>query len=179
METPGFLVVTRIPDVIIPECVSGAGVLKCAGGVSVMACMSACEEMVRGPTQTVDGFILEIAPVPQNVASKVRSSFSERPGRMRLKKLAHERPAFWKRPSRGRLKWRELCEFGTDGSTCERVCEVPRAAQRKRRARDAWSKLRERHGKTRRVSVRVMSSAQTSWRELQVSSARQLAWRMP
>jgi len=84
METPGFLVVTRIPDVIIPECVvecvSGACVLKRAGGVSVIACMSACEEMVRGPTQTVDGFILEIAPAPQNVASKVRSSFSERPG---------------------------------------------------------------------------------------------------
>jgi len=49
-------------------------------GTSVMACVSACEELVRGPTQTVDGFIVEIGPAPQNVASKVRSSFSEQPG---------------------------------------------------------------------------------------------------
>ena len=101
METPGFLVVARIPDVIVPECV-----LKCVpdgvqNGVSVMACVSACEELKRGLTQTVDGFILEIAPAPQDVASKVRSSFSEWPGRTRLKKPASERPAFWKRPSRG------------------------------------------------------------------------------
>ena len=89
METQGFLVVTRIPDVIVPECVvkcmSGASVFKCVpegkNGVSVMACVSACEELVRGLTQMVDGFILEIALAPQNVASKVRSSFSEWPGR--------------------------------------------------------------------------------------------------
>ena len=69
-------------------------------GTSVMACVSACEELVRGPTQTVDGFIVEIAPAPQNMASKVRSSFSERPGRARLRKPARERPAFQKRQSR-------------------------------------------------------------------------------
>ena len=149
---------TPIPDVIVPECVvkcmSGASVLKRANGVSNLACVSACKELKRGPTQTVDGFILEIAPAPWNVASKVRSSFSERPGRTRLKKPARERPAFWKRPSRGRLKCRRvLCEFGMDESTCERVCEAPRAAQRKRRAQDVRRKSRERHGKTRRVRV--------------------------
>jgi len=53
METPGFLVVTRIPDVIVPECVvkcmSGSSVFQCVpegkNGVSVMACVSACMEM--------------------------------------------------------------------------------------------------------------------------------------
>ena len=92
---------TPIPDVIVPECVvkcmSGASVLKRANGVSKLVCVSACEELKRGPTQTVDGFILEIAPAPPNVASKVRSSFSGRPGRTRLKKPACECPAFWKR----------------------------------------------------------------------------------
>ena len=39
-----------------------------------------------------------------------------------------ERPAFWKRPSHGLLKCRRgLFEFGKEGSTCERVCEAPRA----------------------------------------------------
>ena len=50
METPGFLVVTRIPDVIVPECV-----LKCVPegkyGVSNMACVSACMEMDDGPSR--------------------------------------------------------------------------------------------------------------------------------
>ena len=54
METPGFLVVTRIPDVIVPECV-----LKCVPegkyGVSNMACVSACMEMDDGRIQTGDG----------------------------------------------------------------------------------------------------------------------------
>jgi len=53
METLGFLVVTRFPSVIVPECV-----LKCVPegeyGVSVMACMSACEELKRGRIQTGD-----------------------------------------------------------------------------------------------------------------------------
>ena len=101
-ETPGVLEVPRIPDVIVPECVveylSGASVPEGEYGASEMACVSACEELVHGPTQTVDGFIVEIAPAPQNVASKVRSSFSERPGRARLRKPARERPPSWKRP---------------------------------------------------------------------------------
>jgi len=140
METLGLLVVARIPDMNVPvcvvECMSGTSVSKCVSkgeyGASVMACVSnmVCEELVRGPTQTVDGFILEIAPAPQNVASKVRSSFPERPGRARLKKPAREHPAFRKRPSRGWLKWRLVIEFGTDRSTCERLCEAPRAACR-------------------------------------------------
>jgi len=62
METPGFLVLIRIPDVIVPECVvesmSGARVLKCVPegeyGVSKMVCVSACEELVHGPIQTGD-----------------------------------------------------------------------------------------------------------------------------
>ena len=94
VETSGPLVVTRTPDVTVPVCVvkcmSGASVLKRVGGVSDMACV----ELVCGPTQTVDGFILEIAPAPWNLASKVRSSFSAWPGRTRLKKPARERPAF-------------------------------------------------------------------------------------
>ena len=45
METQGFLVVTQIPNVIVPECVS-----RCASGVSDMACV----EMVHGPIQTGD-----------------------------------------------------------------------------------------------------------------------------
>ena len=115
VEASGSLVRTPIPDVIVPECVvkymSDASVLKRASGVSNLACVSVCKELNRGPTQTVDGVILEITPTPQNVASKVRSSFSERPGRTRLKKPACECLAFWKRPSRGRLKWRRVFEF--------------------------------------------------------------------
>ena len=60
METPGLLVVARIPNVIVPECVvkcmSGASVSKYVQNVSVMACVSACEELVHGPTQTGDGY---------------------------------------------------------------------------------------------------------------------------
>ena len=69
-----------IVPVWVVESVSGASMAKGEYGTSVMACVSACEELVRGPTQTVDGFIVEIGPAPQNVASKVRSSFSEQPG---------------------------------------------------------------------------------------------------
>ena len=46
-EASGPLVVTRIPDVIVPESVS-----RCASGVSNMACVSACMEMDDGPIQT-------------------------------------------------------------------------------------------------------------------------------
>ena len=42
-----------------------------------------------------------------------------------------KRSAFGTRRPRGRLKCRRvLCEFGMDESTCERVCEAPRAARR-------------------------------------------------
>jgi len=195
METLGLLVVARIPDMNVPvcvvECMSGTSVSKCVSkgeyGTSVMACVSnmACEELVRGPTQTVDGFILEIAPAPQNVASKVRSSFPERPGRARLKKPAHEHPAFRKRPSRGWLKWRLVIEFGTDGSRCRHECEAPHAACHVLCSWNARSGSTGRyaraglHGKPCRFGVRVMSLARTSRRELQINSARCPAWGIP
>ena len=94
METAGFHVVTRIPDVIVPECVvecmSGASVLKRAYCVSVMACMSACMEMDDGPIQTGDGcgepsapckVILVTAPVPRDTAYEAHSAFRKRPSR--------------------------------------------------------------------------------------------------
>ena len=53
METLGFLVVTRFPSVIVPECVP-----KCVPEgeyvVSKMACVSACMKMDDGPIQTGD-----------------------------------------------------------------------------------------------------------------------------
>jgi len=68
--------------------VSGASVLKCVpegeDSMSVIACISACEELVRGPTQMVDGFILVTAPVPLDAAYEARSAFCERPSRARL-----------------------------------------------------------------------------------------------
>jgi len=113
METPVLLGVTRFPDMNVPECVvegmSSASVPEGKYGVSVMACMSnmACEELVRGPTQTVDGFILVTAPVARDAMYEARSAFRERPLRARLHggMPARERPMFRERPSRGRLKW--------------------------------------------------------------------------
>jgi len=82
METPGFLELTRIPDVIVPECV-----VKCVSSTSVVACVSACEELKRGPTQMGDGYsepngpqvsISGTAPVSRDVAwgNVVRYTFS-------------------------------------------------------------------------------------------------------
>jgi len=201
METPGFLVVTRIPEVIVPECVvecvSGARVLKRASSMSVMACVSACMKMVHGPIQTGDmngepvrprRVNLTTAPGSRDSAYEVRGSFHARPARARLRDRdpARKRSTSDTSRPRGRRKCRRvLCEFGTDGSPCEHVCEAPHAAQRKRRARNAWRGSTGRyaqaglHGKPRRFGVRVTSSARTSRRELRASGARWLAWRTP
>ena len=81
METPGLLVVARIPDMNVPVCVvksmNGTSVSKCVSkgvqNASVMACVSACMKMDDGPIQMGDGcgepsapckVILVIAPVP-------------------------------------------------------------------------------------------------------------------
>ena len=104
---------------------------------------------------------MEIAPAPRNVASKIRPSFSERPGRARLKKPARERPAFWKRPSRGRLKWRLWSEFGKHVAPCEHVHGGRRAA---------WSESRWRHGQPR--GFRVRSEPREAGRVRVTSSAR-------
>ena len=98
METPGFLVLTRTPDVNVPVCVvkcmSGASVLKRASGVSNMACVSACMELVLGPIQTGDlngepgrphKVVWVTAPAPPDAACEVRSVFCERPKRARLR----------------------------------------------------------------------------------------------
>ena len=97
METPGLLVVTQFPSVIVPvcvvECVSGARVLKRASSMSVMACVSACMKMVHGPIQTGDTngepggpqrVILVTAPVPRDAAYEARSACRERPSRARV-----------------------------------------------------------------------------------------------
>ena len=194
METLGLLVVARIPKVIVPECVVECTcVSKCVQNASVMACVSACMEMDDEPVQTGDGcgepsapckVILVTAPVPRDAAHEARSAFRERPSRARLRGgiPVRERPAFWKTPSRGRLKCRQVRdEFGTDGSTCERVCEAPRAACRVFCSRNARSGFPGRyaraglHRKPRRFGVRVTSSARTSRREGRVNGARWLA----
>ena len=87
METPGFLVVTRISDVIVPECVVECmSVLKCVQNASDIACVSACMELVHGPTQTGDGYsepngprvsISGNAPVSRDVVYGARFAFSE------------------------------------------------------------------------------------------------------
>jgi len=119
--------------VIVPECVSG-----CASGVSVMACVSACEEMDDGLIQTGDmngepgrlqRFNLTTAPGSRDGAYEVHGAFHARPARVRLRNRnpARERSPLDTSQPRGRLKWRwrVLCEFGTDGSACEHVCEAP------------------------------------------------------
>ena len=49
VETTGPLDLTRIPDVIVPECL-----LKCVQNASDMECVSACMEMDDGPMQMGD-----------------------------------------------------------------------------------------------------------------------------
>ena len=86
--TLGPLGVTRIPDVIVPECVS-----RCASGVSNMACMSACMEMDVGQIQTGDGKGEPCRPQRVNLATtlgsrdgayEVRGAFRTRPAHARL-----------------------------------------------------------------------------------------------
>ena len=58
----------------VPECV-----LKRVSGANDMACVSACVEMLQGPTLTgdvgrvTDGAILETAPAPRDAVCEVRS----------------------------------------------------------------------------------------------------------
>ena len=139
METPGFLELTRIPDVIVPECV-----VKCVSSTSVMACVSAYEELKCGRIQTGDGYselngplvsISGTAPVSRDIAHGARFAFSERPShaRLRVGNPARKRSAWDSTRSRGRLKWRRgLFEFGKQGSPCERMCEASHAARRVR-----------------------------------------------
>ena len=131
-ETPGPLVVARIPSEIVPVCVvksvSGASVLKRARSVHVMACMgkmasvgemacvSACGELKRGWFQMEDGcgepfapcrvdFVT--APSSRDVVYEACSADSKRPSQVWLhtEKPARECPAYRKRPSRGWLNW--------------------------------------------------------------------------
>ena len=136
----------------------------------------ACVEMERGPTQTGDGFILEIAPAPRNVASKVCSSFSERPGRARLRKPARERPAFCKRPSRGWLKWRLRGEFGKHVAPCEHVHGGRRAARSESRRHHVKPRVFRVRSEPREAGrVRVTSSAR---HESRITSVR-FTWGTP
>jgi len=196
METLGFLVVTRFPSVIVPECIvkgmSGVSVLKCVQNTSVMACVSACVEM-DGPIQTGDGcgepfvpyrVILVTAPVPRDAAYEACSAFRERPSRAHLRGRipVQERPAFRKRPSRGRLKWRRrLVEFGTRGFPRGCVCEAPHAACHVFCSRSEFPGRCARanlHGKPRRFGARV-TSAGISRQECRVNSACCPTWGIP
>ena len=87
----------------VPECV-----LKRVSGANDMACVSACEEMGHGPTQTgdvgrvMDGAILETAPASRDAACEVRSMFCERPrcARLRDQEPALKRPVIGMKPPR-------------------------------------------------------------------------------
>ena len=159
-----------------------------------MACMSACEELKRGRIQTGDGcgepsapnkVIVATTPASQDVACEARSALSERPSRVRLRvrNLAWKCCAWDSTRPRGQLKWwRVLVEFGKQGSTCERVCEAPRAACRVFCSRSGFLGRCARaglHRKPRRFGVRVTSSVGTSQGELRVSCTRWLAWGTP
>ena len=98
METPGFLVVTRIPNVnvrvCVVKCMSGASVLKRASGVSNMACVSACMGLVLGRIQTGDmsselnrpqRVNLATAPGSCDGAYEVHGAFRARLARARLR----------------------------------------------------------------------------------------------
>ena len=112
----------RTPDVIFPECV-----VECVSCTSKMTCVSACEELVHGPTQTGDGYsepngplvsISGTSPVSRDVAYGARFAFSERPScaRLRVGNPARKRSAWDSTRPRGRLKWRRvLSEFGKLG----------------------------------------------------------------
>ena len=119
METPGALVVARIPSVVVPVCVFTSVakcVLKRTQSVGEMACVRACGKLKRRHFQTKDGngepnrpllAILRTAPGSRDVANEACSAFSERPSRARHRggMPVRERPAYRKRPSRGWLRW--------------------------------------------------------------------------
>jgi len=201
METPGFLIVTRIPDVnvrvCVVKCMSGASVLKRASGVSNMACVSACMELVLGPIQMGDlnGELnrpqrvnLATAPGSRDGAYEAHGAFRVRPAcvHLRDRNPARERSTSDTSRPRGRreCRWRVLYEFGTDGSTCGRVCEAPCAARRVFCSQNDRSGFPGRcaragfHGKPRRFGARVTSLG-ISQRELRASGACWLAWRTP
>ena len=164
-------------------------------GVSVMACVSACKELVHGPIQTGD---MNGEPGGQqrvNSATalgscdgsyEVYGAFRARPARARFRDPARKRYTSDMSLPRGRRKYRRvLWEFGTDGSTCERVCEAPRAACHVFCSQNARSAFPGRcacaglHGKLRRCGVRVMSAVGTSRHELRASCTSWLVWGIP
>jgi len=157
MEAQGLLVVTQIPEVIVPvcvvECMSGTSVSKCVPegrySVSVMACVSACEGLKRGRIQKGDGCgepfapyraVLVTAPGSRNGTYEVRGALRARPARACLRDPAQKRSTSDTSRPRGRLKCRRvLMEFGTRGFPRGRVCGAPRAACRVFCSRNAWS----------------------------------------
>ena len=177
VEASGSLVRTPTPSVIVPvcvvECVSGAGVLKRAGGVSNMACVSACKELKHGRIQTGDTSSelnrpqrvnLATAPGSRDGTYEVHAVFRARPACARLhdRNPARKRSTFDTSRPRGRQKCRRvLGEFGTDGSACGRMCETPRATCRtfcKQNVRSGFPgrcTRAGRHRKPRRFGARV------------------------
>jgi len=199
METPGLLVVTQFPSVIVPvcvvECVSGTSVSKCVPegeyGLSEIACVSACMKMDDGPIQMGDtsGELnrpqrvnLVTAPGSRDGSYEVHGTFRARPARARLRDPARKRTTLDTSQPRGRQKYRGVFEFGKQGFPCGRVCEAPRAACRVFCSRNARSGFPGRcaranlHGKPRRLGVRVKSSPRTSQHECWVNSAHCPAW---
>ena len=121
IETPGLLVVARIPGVIVPVCVvkrmSGASVSKGVQNASVMACVSACEEMDDGLVQTGDGCgepfapyraILVTVPSLRDGVCEVHGAFRARPAQAHLRDCdpARERSTLDTSRPRGRRKCR-------------------------------------------------------------------------
>ena len=166
IETPGSFGLTQAPDVNVPECV-----LKRVSGANDMVCVSACEEMGHGPTQTgdvgrvTDGAISETAPAPRDAVCEIRSASCKPPKHRRLHcgEPVLERPVIGMKPPRGRLKWKqiELCEFGKHVAPGEHVYRGPRGARREYCSWDAQSRSPGRHSRFRMhckaVRVRVTS----------------------
>ena len=108
----------------VPECV-----LEHASGENDIACVSAYEEMEHGPTQTgvvgrvTDGAIWETALALRDAACEVHSVSCGRPrhARLRDREPVLKRPVIGTKPPRGRLKWRQCCEFGKHVAPCEHV----------------------------------------------------------
>jgi len=115
METLGLLVVARIPKVIVPVCVvksvSGASVPEGKYGVSNMACVSACMEMVHGQVQTGDTSGELNRPQRVNLASAPGSrdgSYEVHGARAHLRDPAQKRSTLDTSRPRGRRKCRQV-----------------------------------------------------------------------